>query len=87
MPPRATPIELTEQERQTLTQWTSAGTTEHRLVERAQIILLAAEGNVTRRAAYRFFRDTQGRTFQAGIATALSMQEHVPLARHTATSH
>lgn len=44
MPPRATLVELTEQERQTLTQWTSAGTTEHRLVERAQIILLAAEG-------------------------------------------
>jgi tRNA nucleotidyltransferase/poly(A) polymerase len=34
-------------------------------------ILLAAEGKVTRRAAYRFFRDTQGGTFQAGIATAL----------------
>jgi len=48
MPPRATTIELTEQERQTLTQWTSAGTTEHRLVERAQIILLAAEGLPTR---------------------------------------
>ena len=48
MPPRAAPIELTEQERQTLVQWTSAGTTEHRLVERAQIILLAAEGRSTR---------------------------------------
>ncbi|MBD3855774.1 MAG: IS630 family transposase [Acidobacteria bacterium] len=48
MPPRATPIELTDQERQTLNQWMSAGTTEHRLVERAQIILLAAEGRSTR---------------------------------------
>ena len=48
MPPRATPIELTEEERQTLSQSTSAGTTEHRLVERARIILLAAEGRSTR---------------------------------------
>lgn len=51
MPPRATPIELTKQERQTLVQWTSAGTTEHRLVERAQILLLAAEGRSTREIA------------------------------------
>ncbi len=51
MPPRATPIELIEQEKQTLIHWTSSGTTEHRLVERARIVLLAAEGRSTREIA------------------------------------
>lgn len=32
---------------------------------------LAAEPQVSRRAIYRFFRDTQGSTFQAGVAVAL----------------
>lgn len=48
MPPQATLVELTEQERQMLLHWSSSGTTEHRLVERSRIILLAAEGRSTR---------------------------------------
>lgn len=34
-------------------------------------LLLAAEAQVSRRAIYRFFRDTGGNTFQAGVAAAL----------------
>jgi putative nucleotidyltransferase with HDIG domain len=43
-------------------------------------LLLAAEGKVSRRATYHFFRDTGQATFQAGIATALHA-----LADHAAT--
>lgn len=35
---------LTEDEEQTLRRWASAGTSEHRMVERAKVILLLAEG-------------------------------------------
>jgi tRNA nucleotidyltransferase/poly(A) polymerase len=34
-------------------------------------LLLAAEGKVSRRAIYRFFRDTAGGTYHAGVAVAL----------------
>lgn len=34
-------------------------------------LLLSAEGKVSRRAIYRFFRDTGGATYQAGLAVAL----------------
>ena len=37
-------LRLTDAERATLTMWTRAGTTEHRMVQRARTILLAAEG-------------------------------------------
>jgi transposase len=37
-------IELTQEEEQTLRQWARAGTSEHRMVERAKVILLAHEG-------------------------------------------
>jgi transposase len=53
MPGTATPIELSKQEREILNRWSSSATTEHRLVERARIILLAAEGLATREIARR----------------------------------
>ena len=37
-------ISLTSEEEQTLRQWTRAGTTQHRMVERAKVILLVHEG-------------------------------------------
>jgi len=37
-------ISVTPEEEQTLRQWTRAGTVEHRLVERAKVILLASQG-------------------------------------------
>ena len=37
-------IKLTDEERKTLFFWLRSGTTEYRLVERAKIILAAAEG-------------------------------------------
>src|SRR4029453_83318 len=40
----ATPIALTAAERATLTGWVRSGKTEHRLVERARIVLLAGDG-------------------------------------------
>src|ERR1700730_797633 len=39
-----TAIHLTREEEQTLRQWARAGTSEHRLVERAKVILLAHQG-------------------------------------------
>ena len=36
-----TVIRLTSEEEQTLRQWARAGTSEHRMVERAKVILLA----------------------------------------------
>lgn len=44
---RATPITLSAQDRETLRSWLRTGKTEQRLVERSQIILLAAEGKTT----------------------------------------
>jgi transposase len=44
----ATPIVLTADERSTLESWVRSGTTEHRLVERAQVVLLAAAGTGSR---------------------------------------
>lgn len=43
MPRRAT-IQLTSEEELTLRQWSRAGTTEHRMVERAKAVLLAHQG-------------------------------------------
>ena len=40
----ATPIALTAAERATLTGWVRSGKTEHRLVERARMVLLAGDG-------------------------------------------
>ena len=40
----ATPIALTAAERATLAGWVRSGKTEHRLVERARIVLLAGDG-------------------------------------------
>ena len=39
-----TAIHLTSEEEQTLRQWARAGTSEHRMVERAKVILLADQG-------------------------------------------
>jgi transposase len=47
----ATPIVLTAEERATLESWVRSGTTEHRLVERARVVLLAAAGMASRRVA------------------------------------
>jgi transposase len=44
----ATPIVLTADERSTLEGWVRSGTTEHRLVERARVVLLAAAGMASR---------------------------------------
>jgi transposase len=49
----AVPITLTDQERDSLSQWTRSSSGEHRLVERAQVILLASEGVSTREIARR----------------------------------
>jgi transposase len=54
MPWQATPITLTDEERQTLEAWIRAGTTEQRFVQRAQIILAAAQGETTTALARRF---------------------------------
>ena len=47
----ATPIVLTADERSTLESWVRSGTTEQRLVERAQVVLLAAAGTGSRAIA------------------------------------
>jgi transposase len=47
----ATPIVLTADERTTLEGWVRSGAVEHRLVERARVVLLAAAGMASRRVA------------------------------------
>ena len=47
----ATPIVLTADERTTLEGWVRSGVIEHRLVERARVVLLAATGMASRRVA------------------------------------
>ena len=47
----ATPIVLTADERIMLESWVRSGTTEQRLVERAQVVLLAAAGTGSRAIA------------------------------------
>jgi transposase len=47
----ATPIVLTADERATLEGWVRSGVIEHRLVERARVVLLAAAGMASRRVA------------------------------------
>ena len=49
----AAPIVLTDQEREVLSEWARSGSEEHRLVERANVILLAHEGVSTREIARR----------------------------------
>lgn len=49
----AVPIVLTDQERDVLCQWARSGAEQHRLVERARVILLAHEGISTREIARR----------------------------------
>jgi transposase len=48
--PRAL-VQLTEEEEKTLRDWTRQGTAEHRLVERARVILLAHEGQTNQQIA------------------------------------
>ena len=50
----ATVIELTEDERRTLSAWTRAGSTEHRYAQRAQFVLAAARGDGTTTIARAF---------------------------------
>jgi len=47
----STPIKLSETERESLSSWIRSGTKEHRLVERAKMILMAAEGIPTQAIA------------------------------------
>ena len=47
----ATPIVLTADERTTLEGWVRSGVIEHRLVERARVVLLAAAGMASRQVA------------------------------------
>src|SRR6516225_6650503 len=49
----AAPIVLTDPERDVLLQWARSGAEEHRLVERARVVLLANEGVSTREIARR----------------------------------
>lgn len=49
----AAPIALTDQERDVLSQWAGSTAEEHRLVERARVILVANEGVSTREIARR----------------------------------
>jgi transposase len=51
--PKATPISLTEAERAELEGWARSTKSEHRLRQRAQIVLLAADGVATRAIARR----------------------------------
>lgn len=53
MPWEATPISLTDDERSTLEAWVRAPTTEHRFVQRAQMILAADAGETTTAIAAR----------------------------------
>jgi len=48
---KATVIKLSDHERKTLLSWLRSGTTENRMVERAKIVLAAAEGKTTREIA------------------------------------
>jgi transposase len=48
---RATIIQLSKEEEETLLSWTRNGKTEQRMVQRAKIVLLAAEGRTTREIA------------------------------------
>jgi transposase len=50
---KSIPIQLDEGEKQTLLSWVRSGSTEHRLVERARIILLTAENRSTQEIASR----------------------------------
>src|SRR5580700_1345500 len=50
---RAARIQLSEQEEAVLRDWSRKGTTEHRLVERAKIILLSHEGLTVEKIAER----------------------------------
>ena len=44
-------VRLTDEERKTLEHWTRRGTSEHRLVERSKILLLADEGRTNQQIA------------------------------------
>jgi len=48
---KAKSVTLSDEERKTLLSWLRSGTTEHRLAERAKIILAAGEGQTTQRIA------------------------------------
>lgn len=45
---KGTPITLSEEERTILVSWSQAGKTEHRLAERARMILALAAGHTNR---------------------------------------
>jgi hypothetical protein len=51
MPKPAAVIQLSDGEKKILRQWLCAGTSEHRRVERARIILLANQGQTTQQIA------------------------------------
>jgi hypothetical protein len=51
-------VRLTEDEVKTLSEWTRRGRSEHRLVERAQIILMSAEGTSVEEIAERLHTRT-----------------------------
>jgi transposase len=53
MPLPATRFFLTDEERETLTGWSRSSAGEHRMVERARVILMAAEGLPAREIAHR----------------------------------
>src|SRR5665811_814132 len=66
----ATPIALSEAEEETLRSWLRAGTSEQRMVERARIILAAAEGVGTSEIAReRGTRAARGAKWRTRFAT------------------
>jgi len=79
MPQAALRVSLSEQERETLMAWSRSGAIEHRMVERARVILLAAEGVSAREIARRLhtrlarvskWRQRFGRDRLAGLEDA-----------------
>ena len=62
MPYHSVPVVVPEEVRETLLQWTRSGTSEHRMVERAKIVLLASEGLGTYRAKVFRAKFPQSRT-------------------------
>ena len=65
MPPPTLRITLTDEERETLMVWSRSTASEHRMVERARVILLAAEGlpapEIARRLKTRLARVSKWR--------------------------
>src|ERR1700747_1952801 len=67
MSKQAAVISLTAEEESTLNQWLRTGTTEHRLAERARMVLLASQGQSPPRSA-QGLRDRAGASLEVAPA-------------------